>query len=181
LIGSNRDEMNLYFVPTGVRRKIGGLLARFMLSKVQPRAGAVLRDYGLGRAGVKAGDALTEAMTDLMFRWPARRFAEEHQGRTYVYEFGWWSDACDGKLGACHGLELPFVFDTLDCATGLEGLCGPHPPADLARSMHQIWVNFARDGSLPWPEYRRDDRQVYALETGVCAAEPVMPAAAYLP
>ena len=116
-----------------------------------------------------------------MFRWPARRFAEEHQGRTHVYEFGWWSDACGGQLGACHGVELPFVFDTLDCATGPEGLCGPHPPAELARSMHQIWVNFARDGSLPWPEYRRDDRQVYALETGVCAAEPVMPAAAYLP
>jgi len=181
LIGSNRDEMNLYFVPTGVRRKIGGLLARFMLSRVQPKAGAVLRDYGLGRKGVRAGDALAEAMTDLMFRWPARRFAEEHQGRTHVYEFGWRSDACGGQLGACHGLELPFVFDTLACATGPEGLCGPHPPTALARSVHRIWVDFARDGSLPWPEYRRDDRQVYALETGAAVAEPVPPAAAYLP
>jgi para-nitrobenzyl esterase len=181
LIGSNRDEMNLYFVPTGVRRKIGGLLARFMLSRVQPRAGAVLRDYGLGRKGVRAGDALTEAMTDLMFRWPARRFAEEHQGHTHVYEFGWRSDACGGQLGACHGLELPFVFDTLACATGPEGLCGSHPPADLARSMHRIWVDFARAGTLPWPEYRREDRQVYALESGVAAAEPIPPAAAHLP
>jgi para-nitrobenzyl esterase len=181
LIGSNRDEMNLYFVPTGVRRKIGSLMARFVLSRVQPKAGSVLRDYGLGRKGVKAGDALTEAMTDLMFRWPARRFAEEHRGRTHVYEFGWRSDACGGQLGACHGLELPFVFDTLACATGPEGLCGIHPPEDLARSAHQIWVDFARDGTLPWPEYSRDDRQVYALETGVSAAEPVPPAAAYLP
>ncbi len=181
LIGSNRDEMNLYFVPTGVRRKIGALLARFMLSKVQPQAGAVLRGYGLGRKGVRAGDALTEAMTDLMFRWPARRFAEEHQGRTHVYEFGWRSDACGGELGACHGLELPFVFDTLACATGPDGLCGTNPPADLARSMQRIWVEFARDGSLRWPEYSREDRQVYALESGVSAAEPVPPAAAYLP
>jgi para-nitrobenzyl esterase len=181
LIGSNRDEMNLYFVPTGVRRKISGLVARFMLSRVQPRAGAVLRDYGLGKKGVRAGDALTEAMTDLMFRWPARRFAEAHQGRTHVYEFGWKSDACGGQLGACHGLELPFVFDTLACATGPEGLAGPHPPEDLALSTHQIWAQFARDGSLPWPEYRRNDRQVYALKTGASAAEPVPPAARYLP
>ncbi len=57
---------------------------------------------------------MTEAMTDLVFRWPARRFAEGHQGRTHVYEFDWRSPACGGELGACHGIELPFVFDTLD-------------------------------------------------------------------
>ena len=181
LIGSNRDEMNLYFVPTGVRRKIGALLARFMLSRVQPRAGAVLRDYGLGRKGARAGDALTEAMTDLMFRWPARRFAEEHRGRTHVYEFGWRSDACGGQLGACHGLELPFVFNTLPSASGPEGLAGPNPPQALADSIQSLWIGFARDGALPWPEYRRDDRQVFALETGASAAEPIPPAAAYLP
>ena len=31
---------------------------------------------------------------------------------TYVYLFGWESPYADGTLGACHGLEIPFVFGT---------------------------------------------------------------------
>ena len=61
-------------------------------------------------------------MNDLVFRWPARRFAEAHRGRTWFYEFDWRSTAFDGELGACHGLELPFVFDTLASASGPQGL-----------------------------------------------------------
>ena len=181
LIGSNREEMNLYFVPTGVRAKMGAMLALIILFRVQPHAGAVLRAYGLGRKGRKAGDAFAQALDDLTFRWPARRFAEEHRGVSHVYEFGWRSPACGGELGACHGLELPFVFNTLAAASGPEGLAGPHPPQALADSIQALWIGFARDGSLPWPEYRRDDRQVYALETGVSAPEPVAPVAPYLP
>ncbi len=177
LIGSNREEMNLYFVPTGVREKLNGLMAWFLISRVHPGARRVLKDYGMGQKGRKAGYAFTEALNDLVFRWPNRRFAEAHRGRTHVYEFGWRSPACNGELGACHALELPFVFKTLPVATGPEGLLGPNPPQALADSIHKIWVDFARDGSLPWPEYSAADRQVYRLETGVSAAEPPMPAA----
>jgi para-nitrobenzyl esterase len=181
LIGANREEMNLYLVPSGVRRKLNAFLAWVMLSRVQRNAWALLRAYGLGRKGVTAGHAFAAALTDLTFRWPAHRFAEEHWGRSHVYEFGWRSPACDSELGACHGLELPFVFNTLAAATGPQGLVGPNPPQDLANKIQKIWTDFARDGTVPWPEYRRDDRQVYALETGSCAPEPVPPVAKYLP
>ena len=177
LIGSNREEMNLYFVPTGVREKLNGLMAWFLISRVHPKARRVLQDYGLGQKGKKAGYAFTEALHDLVFRWPSRRFAEAHQGQTHVYEFGWRSPACNGELGSCHALELPFVFKTLPVAMGPEGFLGPSPPQMLADGIHKIWVDFARDGSLPWPEYSAADRQVYRLETGVSAAEPAMPAA----
>jgi para-nitrobenzyl esterase len=181
LIGANREEMNLYFVPTGVRRKLNAFLAWFMLSRTQRGAWALLRAYGLGRRGVSAGHAFADALTDLVFRWSGRRYAEEHWGRSYVYEFDWRSPACDGELGACHGLELPFVFNTLAAATGPQGLVGPNPPQDLADRMQKIWTDFARDGTVPWPEYRREDRQVYALETGSSAPEAIPPVAKYLP
>jgi para-nitrobenzyl esterase len=181
LIGANREEMNFYFVPTGVRKKIGSWLARFMLGRVQPQAGRILRDYGLGQKGRRPGEALAAAMTDLAFRWPARRYAAEHQGRTHVYDFGWRSPACGGELGACHGLELAFVFNTLAAATGPDGLVGSNPPQVLADRIQKLWVDFARDGTAPWPEYSRDDPQVLTLETGACAPEPPFPAAAYLP
>ena len=161
--------MNLYFVPTGVQKKINGLLAWFLLGKVERNAGAILKAYR--RRGESAGATFTRALSDLVFRWPARAFAGAHQGRTHMYELGWRSPACGGTLGAAHGIDVPFVFDTIDLASGEKGLLGSAPPQELANRIHGLWVNFARDGSLPWPEYTAGDRQVFALETGQARVE----------
>jgi len=180
LIGTNSEEMNLYFVPTGVKARINGLLAWLILRRVQPQARKVLKAYG--RAGDEAGSVFAAALTDLVFRWPARRFAEEHRGRTHVYDFGWRSSACGGAMGAAHGVEIPFVFDTLDCATGPEGLLGPaRPPQAIADHMRALWIGFARDGSLPWPPFDRETRQVYDPSTRTAAHEAPMAAAPFLP
>ena len=180
LIGTNAEEMNLYFVPTKIRAKAPGILLRWLLSKSHPKSHDALRAYGWGK-GRKAGHVFTEAMHDLVFRGPARRFAEEHQGKTHVYDFDWKSTACGGELGACHGIELPFVFKTLDLATGPKGFAGEAPPVDLANHVHDIWVRFATDGTLPWPEFDRESRQVHLLGSNKTVSEPVMPAAAFLP
>src|SRR3546814_3897523 len=79
--------MNLYFVPTGVRQKIGGLLARWLLGRSHPQDKAALMAYGYKQKGVRPGEAMTRAMTDLVFRWPARQYAAAHQGKTWLYEF----------------------------------------------------------------------------------------------
>jgi para-nitrobenzyl esterase len=179
LIGTNAEEMNLYLVPSGVREKIGRLLATYVLHRAHPKANKTLKAYGIGKR--KAGHALTDAMNDLVFRWPARRFAEEHRGRTHMYEFEWRSPRYDGGLGASHGMELPFVFDTLASVTGPEGLCGTNPPQELADRVHKIWVDYARDGSLPWPEFDRESRQVYQLAAAKAVREAPMPAAPFLP
>jgi para-nitrobenzyl esterase len=178
LIGSNAEEMNLYFVPTGVRAKMKGLIARWFVGKSMPRAGKALKAYGLGQK--PAGWAMTEALHDLVFRWPARVFAEAHQGRTHMYEMEWRSPAIGGELGACHGIELPFVFDTLACATGPEGLAGENPPQTLADRTHALWVDFISEGALPWGEYEPETRLVYQLARGEAVHEPVMAAAAFL-
>ncbi|WP_070156765.1 carboxylesterase/lipase family protein [Sphingobium phenoxybenzoativorans] len=181
LIGTNAEEMNLYFVPTGVRDRIGRLLSTYVLHRSQPQARKVLKAYGMGAKGVKPGHAFTRALHDLVFRWPARRFAEEHRGRTHMYELEWGSPRYGGQLGACHAMELPFIFDTLASVTGPEGLVGENPPQGLADRVHRIWVDYARTGALPWAEFTRDQRTVYQLERGEAVQEPVMPAAPFLP
>lgn len=180
LIGSNAQEMNLYFVPTGVREKIPGWFARWLVGRSMPRAAEAMRTYGLGERGRKPGAAMTDALTDLVFRWPARQFAAAHRGRTHMYELDWQSLACGGALGAAHGMELPFVFDTLPLATGPKGLAGDMPPQQLADDTHQLWVDYADGGTLPWPEFG-DTRQVYHLDARRTISEPVMPAARFLP
>ena len=181
LIGTNTDEANLFFVPGGVRDKLNKWAAWFFLDRAVPKAWQALRAYGLDEKGAKPGYVLARAMTDLMFRWMTRRTAEVHRGRSYVYEFDWRSPALGGELGAAHAVELPFVFDTLACASGERGLLGAAPPQALADHIHALWIKFARDGEAPWPAYDAATRQVYSLTRQTAVHEPVMPAAAFLP
>nr|WP_302054115.1 carboxylesterase family protein [Sphingomonas tagetis] len=181
LIGTTSEEARLFFVPLGTIGKLRRWMALMFMKKALPDAKAALRAYGLDEKGAKPGEVLTRALTDLMFRWMTRRTAELHQGRAHVYEFEWRSPAFDGQLGAAHAIELPFVFDTLACASGPNALLGENPPQELADSIHALWIRFATDGSLPWPEYESKTRQVYSLTRQVAEHEPVMPAAEYLP
>ena len=94
-------------------------------------------------------------------RIPAIRLADAHAttSETYMYEFGWPSPQFSGRLGAVHGLEIPFVFDTLDPNLPLFGpLLGEDPPRQLADTMHAAWVSFAANGNPGWPTYDLDHR-----------------------
>jgi para-nitrobenzyl esterase len=130
--------------------------------------------------GRKPGEVMTRAMSDLVFRYPARRFAAAHRGKTHLYDFAWRSPACDGELGACHAVEMPFVFNNLAACSGPQGLLGEAPPQALADSVHAVWAGFAKTGALPWPEYNATSRLVYALAEGSVDADPVMPLASFI-
>jgi para-nitrobenzyl esterase len=161
LIGTNRDELRLYLVPNGVIDLIdAGVLAGFATR------------LGLDPAGVAAyeespestpGEVFADVYTDWYFRIPAIRTAEAHQGRSHLYEFAWGSPLFDGRLGACHALEVGFVFDTLDEAGG-GPLWGPAPPRRLATAMHGAWVAFATSGDPGWEPYGPDRRATMCFD-----------------
>ncbi|MGW1074395.1 carboxylesterase/lipase family protein [Streptomyces sp. NPDC002537] len=155
VVGTCREEMNLYLA-TGLPDAMDEKAAVAHLSAFHPDAAVVLDRHGLGTDGRAPGAVLVEALTDLVFRIPARRLATAHAGRTHVYEFAWRSSACDGRLGACHGLELPFVFDNLPTATGPRSLAGEHPPQHIADRLHRAWTTFATSGDPGWPRYGED-------------------------
>ena len=180
LIGTDREEMNLYYVPNGVRDSIDSRAAEAIVQRSHPSAGAILAAYGLGAVNVSAGDVFTRTMTDMVFRTPSRLFALAHRGSSHVYEFGWRSPACDGQLGACHAVEVPFVFKTLALCAGPSSFLGVKPPQTLAERVHSLWVGFACSGCLPWPEYRRAQREVFDLESGTSNIEAVTGAEPYL-
>ncbi|WP_394617321.1 carboxylesterase/lipase family protein [Lentzea sp. JNUCC 0626] len=158
LIGTTRAEMNLYAESSADLDTLSedGAVARLAASR--PDARRVLSGYGLGQAGRDPGRVLVDALTDLMFRSPSRRFALRHGGPVFAYEFEWESPLFDGRLGACHGLDLPFVFDNLGAASGRHALCGAEPPAQLAAAMNERWIRFATTGDPGWPQY--DDRRL---------------------
>jgi len=87
----------------------------------------------------------------------------QFQPNTYNYMFTWPSTGLDGILGACHSLEIPFVFGTLNSPTLEEFVKGA--PKDLSEKMMDAWINFAKTGNpnhgnLPnWPTYDTETRE----------------------
>ncbi|MDX2968017.1 carboxylesterase family protein [Kribbella solani] len=156
LVGSNSEEARLFLVPTGVGARINlpllylGAALRFGL----PARG--VRKYRANRPGATPGDVLAAIMTDSYYRIPALRLAEAHPG-TYVYEFAWRSPACNGRLGASHVVELPFVFDNLD-DPATATMLGLAPPQHLADLVHKSWIDFATTGDPGWPAYTSTNR-----------------------
>lgn len=73
-----------------------------------------------------------------------------------------------GMLGACHGLDVPFVFGSLT-QPGIARFTGGGPPAlALADFVQEAWLAFARTGdpstpTQPWPRYDREHRPTMVL------------------
>ena len=103
-----------------------------------------MRTPNLGLLDHVAGPARGGA-TDWWMRIPAIRLADAHAtttSATHMCEFGWPSPQFGGRLGAVHGLEIPFIFDTLDQISPLFGpLLGADPPQHLADTMHAAWID----------------------------------------
>lgn len=101
--------------------------------------------------------------SDRTMRHPAMRLASlqsAHQANTYAYLFTWPSPSWGGALGACHALELPFVFGAMDERL-MHDFAGSNRPGarELAERMQDAWIRFARTGSPAdpatdaWPAY----------------------------
>lgn len=166
LLGCNREEYRLWFVPSGMVDRVTGLSLRLALLKFRI-PGRVARLYRAARPGAKPGVILGEMATDLLVRGPLNRLADSRPARTFLYEFAWRSPVLG--LGACHALEIGFVFDNLVHG---EGLTGPDAPQPLADVMHRAWVAFASFGDPGWSAWdtRRPVRVFDHPDTGVVLA-----------
>jgi para-nitrobenzyl esterase len=86
----------------------------------------------------------------------------------YMYRFDWNIPILGGKLGAPHGVTVPFVFRTLDAAKSMVGLGSERLP--LSNRISDAWLAFARTGDpnhpgLPhWPRYDADLRATMILD-----------------
>lgn len=112
LIGTTAEEASFWLGPTRLHL-LPRPLARWLLGRITSNASELFNAYNDDGTDLRGGAVLSRVLTDMAFRWPARLFAEARTGSTHVYEFDWQSPAAHGRLGAAHGLDLPFVFDTL--------------------------------------------------------------------
>ncbi len=113
-------------------------------------------------------EMLAAIETDRMFRIPALRCAAAHAAhhrRTFLYQMSWPSPAFDGRIGAAHATDLPFMWHNLGDLL-CQQLVGDTAPVSLADEMHGAWVTFVTDGvprhpTLPeWPAYDASSRSL---------------------
>ena len=153
LFGTNREEMRLFtaFDPSIASLDHDGIVARLSLSFDEARARTVADGYATDAPDRGAAETWVEIATDQVFRWPANQLASALSAGSanslWAYEFTYQSPAFGGVLGACHALEIPFVFDNLH-QRGVEMFTGSNPERQgIADILHHAWASFARHGN----------------------------------
>ena len=170
LVGSTAEEWKLFGLMLRSVEDEDTILRR--LGRMVEDPHTIVAAYRQERDDASHDDVWTAILTDRIFRIPAIRLAEAqaaHQPEhTFMYLFEWASTAFDGRLGSCHALEIPFLFDALD-KPGAELFTGPGAPRNLALAIQDAWLAFARTGSpahagLPeWPAFDADGRATMHL------------------
>jgi para-nitrobenzyl esterase len=175
LVGTNTDENKLFRLltraPGQAEDDLPDRLAACFRSSVAESEGAALLRADLLRIyralAHDDADAWDIVATDRMFRAPAQELVEAQakaEGTVFSYEFGVTSPVCDGQLGSCHALEIPFVFGNLRNPGVAEFIGDDVAPGSVAAivsaAMTASWAEFAREGQPmspdlpPWPQAR---------------------------
>ena len=167
IIGTNADETNYWI------NEVGGFIPFRMgvpiqyennLRLLKPEDRKRARQYMKLTRGYSLWK-ISGFFTEIMFRLPAVRQAEEHSrngGKAFMY---FWEERSRlPHLRACHAVELAYVFGNT------EDTVYTGEPADpvLSRQVQDQWVRFAGTGDpgtpeLPWPAYEEKNRWTMIL------------------
>jgi para-nitrobenzyl esterase len=141
LIGSTRDEMRAFF----------------------DRNPRIARLRSIPGWGAWAYQTLTKRITQRVFSGPAQRLADRQaradRASVYLYAFAWAPPTA--PFGACHTIDLPFVWGG-DAWRGSPMLgTTPWPVIEqLGQQVRRAWTAFARtgdpntEGAPQWPRHR---------------------------
>jgi para-nitrobenzyl esterase len=172
LVGTCADEYRLFIwgMPAAVQGLIPDPDVDAYLGPGGHTPEEARKVYEGRRAAATDRDIAAAVATDGIFTIPAIRLAEAQVlvgGSARMFQFSWPTPVLDGAVGACHAIDIPFVFDDLQ---HWEGFLGTSAPPHLAREMHGAWIRFAttgdpNGGTLPtWPLYDLDRRPVMVFD-----------------
>ena len=175
LQGCNKDEMNTFLGVVGAdawNAWANGRMAE-KLAQLTDTEKALVESYCNDIPGERY-EATVRLFSQIMFIAPQIRLSEEQTragGRSYTYLFT--PESALPLIRAGHATELPIVFDHPD----INDLSGRAYDAAFAKTMRNMWFQFARTGSPSlsadmspdgkpheWPLYDLKDRQVMVLD-----------------
>ena len=189
LVGTTLDEMTPYLLlePETQTLDEHGLLRRgrellrgadasgtipIEAIQAEPLVGAYRHARSARGAPTDAPSLWLSIKADRFVRYPSTRLAEiqrSHDAAAYMYLFTWRSPFMDGMFGACHMLDLPFVFGTVHDPLVQTFTGGGADVHQLAERIQDAWISFARRGNPShtgvgdWPLYDADRRATMIL------------------
>ena len=168
LIGTNKDEVKYWIVDINDDDLYKDMIMTTtnLLREEFGDADKMRYDEFITLVG---GDNITsreQFLGDYVFRMPAIYMAETisaHGGNAYMYH--WTKESGDPRLGACHAVELPYVFGN---PYYTYVTAGEYNEA-LARRVRQMWAAFAKTGNpsieaYPWQPYDDGTRATMVLD-----------------
>jgi para-nitrobenzyl esterase len=192
IVGSNRDEWNLFdaaniatwglpLSESEQRAALDRMMQQWLPNTDAARAENLFETYTRSRRTHELAHdprAVLRAIEgDLIFRMAGVRLAEANVragNSVHSYLFSYASPALRGALGACHALELPFVFGTHHNPVQ-ERFAGKGPVVTaLSASMMGAWLSFARESApsaLPaWRAYELEQRPTWVFDAKAALA-----------
>jgi len=197
LIGTNLDEWQLFMLGDARGRGLDEQTLRRRLAHSLPgedangeawsdRAFELYRGAGPGRFGPGPARLWSTFQSDRIFHAPAWDLLDRHAKAaapgtgSYGYLFEWRPPLLGKRIGACHGIEIPFVFGTLQDSVLGATLGALGSSRKLSSLMQQAWLGFARSGDprhaglLDWEPYTAKKRAVMRLKPGArCEESPL--------
>jgi len=173
LIGWNDQEMSFFMGndPAGFELDEAGLRARlgqFLGDRADEAEAYYRRRYPEASPSRRYIQAFSDYSLMLPVLAQADRKAAAGGGAVYAYRFDRQSPALDGKLGALHTSEAPYIFDQVEKSAAMTG--GDAAAKAMAKRMSAAWVRFAATGDpngegLPhWPPYDAAKRPIMLLD-----------------
>ncbi|MBE1559572.1 carboxylesterase/lipase family protein [Nonomuraea africana] len=158
VVGFNRDEFRMFaaMAPPATERDLAEALKEFAL----PDADVV---YRTAHPDADAVELYNVVLSDWLFRMPSALLADAHAGPTFAYELTW----APTELGACHALDVPLTFGTVNGALAGWIIRGAPEAEAMSRQFRTAWTRFARTGDPGWPAY-----EPVAASTHIFDVEP---------
>ncbi|MEQ1755656.1 MAG: carboxylesterase family protein [Micropepsaceae bacterium] len=172
IAGTTSEEWKLWTaLDSKMQAMDEGKLARWAERMFGDDAGALLD----ANAGGSPYERYVFMQTQRAFREPTERLLAAQAGHAAVfdYRFDWKSPAVGGAFGACHAIELGFVFGS-HSIKGPDNFFGKGEAADaINRAMMRAWTSFAAGGApkldgASWPQWRNDesDLAIFGSQAG---------------
>ena len=177
MIGTNEDELRYWILDLESELRYR-LMSEVMLKNVLRCVGEEDKKRVRAFLAKQPGCLLdrpwkiTELFNELLFRLPAIRQAEAHAAKgNLVYMYYWKYPSSIQNLGACHAVELAYVFGNLtETIYAGEGISQP-----LAERVQAMWANFALTDNpslkeLEWKPFSAESGNTMLIDNPCCMA-----------